>query len=120
MYIHELSNWPEFLWDSEKIAILLIQIRHQQGRLIGGMESIGFQLREEVVLETLTQDVLKSNEIEGEMLDQALVRSSVARHLGVEAAAASRADRNVEGVVDMMIDATQKFDQPLTKQRLFG
>jgi|SRR3989344_2772780 len=119
MYIHELEGWPKFLWDQENLAPLLIQVRHQQGRLIGGMESIGFQVREEVILQTLTQDVVKSSEIEGEMLDQTLVRSSVARHLGMDIAALDTADRTVDGVVEMMLDATQNFDKPLAKERLF-
>lgn len=118
MYIYELGNWPHFLWDQENLTDLLIQLRHQQGRLIGGMQSIGLHLREETVLETLTQDVVKSSEIEGEILDQSLVRSSVARRLGMDAAALDPVDRNIEGVVEMVLDATQNFDQPLTKERL--
>ncbi len=117
MYIHELKNWPNFLWDQKSIVKLLIQIRHQQGRLMGGMESIGFHLQEKTILQTLTQDVVKSSEIEGEILDQSLVRSSVARHLGMDIAA-DIVDRNIDGIVEMMLDATQKFDQPLTKERL--
>lgn len=120
MYIHELENWPNFNWDQECITHLLIHLRHQQGRLIGGMESIGFHIREETVLQTLTQDVIKSSEIEGEILDRSQVRSSVARHLGMEIAALDPVDRNVDGVVEMMLDATQKFDQPLTKERLLN
>ena len=119
MYIHELSNWPEFSWDHETIAELLIAVRHQQGRLIGAMESIGFHLREQTILENLTQDVVKSSEIEGEMLDSSQVRSSVARHLGMEQVALCPANKNVEGIVEMVLDATQNFDQPLTKERLF-
>jgi Fic family protein len=84
------------------------------------MESIGFHIREETILQTLTQDVVKSSEIEGEILDQSLVRSSVARHLGMEIAALDTVDRNVDGVVEMVLDATQNFDQPLTKERLFS
>ena len=118
MYIHELKSWPHFSWDQKLIADVLIQLRHEQGRLIGGMESIGFHLREETVLETLTQDVVKSSEIEGEILDQSLVRSSVARHLGMESAA-DIVDRNIEGVVEMVLNATQHFEEPLTKERLF-
>ena len=119
MYIHELVGWPKFHWDQEAVATLLAQVRHEQGRLIGGMESIGFHLKDEVVLQAITSDVVKSSEIEGELLDQTQVRSSVARRLGIEAAAVDPIDRNVEGVVDMMLDATQKFDQPLSKERLF-
>lgn len=120
MYIYELENWPNFLWDQENLTDSLIQLRHQQGRLMGGMESIGFHLRDEAVLQTLTQDVVKSSEIEGEILDQALVRSSVARHLGMDTAALDKIDKNIDGVVKMMLDATQRFDQPLTKERLLN
>ncbi len=119
MYIHELKKWPHFFWDQEKLSDLLIELRHQQGRLIGGMESIGFHAQEETVLQVLTQDVVKSSEIEGEILDQSLVRSSVARHLGMDFAALDIADKNIDGVVEMMLDATQKYEQPLTKERLF-
>jgi len=118
MYIHELENWPHFLWDHENLSHLLIQLRHEQGRLIGGMKSIGFHMRDETVLQALTQDVVKSSEIEGEILDQSLVRSSVARHLGMDIAALDSSDRNIDGVVEMVLDATQKFDEPLTKERL--
>ena len=120
MYIYELKNWPKFLWNQKKITDLLVPLRHQQGRLIGGMESIGFHFREEAVLQTLTQDIVKSSEIEGEILDKSLVRSSVARRLGMDIAALDIVDRNVEGVVEMMLDATQEFNQPLTKERLFN
>jgi Fic family protein len=119
MYIHELEAWPDFLWDHEKIAEWLIKLRHQQGRLVGGMESVGFQMREGVVLQSLTQDVVKSSEIEGEILDQSQVRSSVARHLGMDIGGLDVVDRNVEGVVEMVLNATQKFWEPLTKERLF-
>lgn len=120
MYIHELKNWPNFLWDREKISNLLVQLRHQQGRLLGRMELMGFRLCEETVLQTLTQDVVKSSEIEGEILDRSLVCSSVARHLGMENAALGVVDRNIDGVIEMILNATQKFDEPLTKERLLG
>ncbi|MBS0619891.1 MAG: Fic family protein [Verrucomicrobia bacterium] len=119
MYIHELKQWPAFTWDEKGLAELLIQLRHLQGRLIGGMESIGFSVREGVILENLTQEVVKSSEIEGEILNPSSVRSSVARRLGIEIAAASKADKNVDGVVEMMLDATQRYDQPLTEERLW-
>ncbi len=118
MYIHELEEWPNFSWNHESISALLVALRYQQGRLIGKMESIGFHIREETVLKTLTLDVVKSSEIEGEILDQSSVRSSVARRLGMEIAALDPVDRNVEGVVEMMLDATQNYNQPLTKERL--
>lgn len=120
MYIHELESWPNFIWNEEKINGLLLHLRYQQGCLIGGMEAIGFHLKEETILKAITEEVVKSSEIEGEILDQSLVRSSVARRLGIYCAALDIIDRNVEGVVEMILDATQKFDQPLSQDRLFG
>jgi Fic family protein len=119
-YIHELPNWPKFEWDQRGLAKLLAAVRHRQGRLIGRMQALGFPLREEAVLQTLTEDVVKSSEIEGEILDRDQVRSSIARRLGMDAAALPSADRNVEGVVEMMLDATQKYQEELTQDRLFG
>ena len=118
-YIHERPEWPAFSWDSARISQRLVEVRHRQGRLIGRMEGLGFQLRTEAVLDTLTEDVLKSSEIEGEKLDREQVRSSIARRLGIDIGGLTPADRNVEGVVEMMLDATQHYDQPLTAQRLF-
>lgn len=120
MYIHELPNWPQFTWNHEKIYSLLGPLRHQQGRLIGRMEALGFQFREHAVLETLTQDVLKSSEIEGELLDMEQVRSSIARRLGMDIEGSVSSSRDVDGVVDMMLDATRHYNQPLTKERLFA
>src|ERR1700712_4830171 len=108
-YIHQLPAWPRFTWDQHRLAGLLAAVRHRQGRLIGRMRALGFTLREEAVLQTLTEDVLKSSEIEGEILDKEEVRSSIARRLGMNAAGLPPADRHVEGVVAMMLDATQKF-----------
>lgn len=119
-YLHERPDWPKFTWDQEKLAPKLAEVRHRQGRLLGRMEGLGFILRNEAVLETLTLDVLKSSEIEGEILNPEQVRSSIARRLGIEIAGAVPVDRNVDGVVEMMLDATQKFDKPLTVKRLFG
>lgn len=119
-YIHELQDWPDFRWRDEELAALLGDVRHRQGRLLGRMEALGFGLQQEAVLHTLTEDVLKSSEIEGEQLDKDQVRSSVARRLGLDIAGLVPADRNVEGVVEMMLDATQRFDEPLTAERLFG
>lgn len=119
-YIHQLSDWPKFHWDSSTLAGQLADIRHRQGRLIGRMEGLGFPLQREAELNTLTLDVLKSSEIEGERLDANQVRSSIARRLGLDVGGAVEADRGVEGVVDMMLDATQRYDAPLTKERLLG
>ncbi len=118
-YIHELPDWPNFRWDDERITNKLAAVRHRQGRLVGRMEALGFSLRAEAVLQTLTLDVLKSSEIEGELLNPEQVRSSIARRLGIEIAGAVPADRYIDGVVEMMLDATQNFDQPLTQSRLF-
>src|SRR5919198_526306 len=120
MYIHELRDWPRFRWDTEKLAAPLAAVRHEQGRLIGHMEALGFNLRQEAVLQTLTGDVLKSSEIEGEKLDAEQVRSSIARRLGMDIGALKPADRHVEGVVEMMLDATRDYDDPLTEDRLFA
>ena len=119
-YIHERPAWPDFHWDDKALSEQLAAVRHRQGRLIGRMEALGFSLRTEAVLQTLTQDVLKSSEIEGENLDREQVRSSIARRLGMDAGAITTADRDVEGVVEMMLDATQNYQAPLTKERLFG
>jgi Fic family protein len=119
-YIHELSNWPEFRWDEKKLASPLAALRFRQGNLIGRMKAWGFSLRNEATVETLTLDVLKSSEIEGEILDREQVRSSIARRLGVDIGALAPADRNVEGVVEMILDATQDYSAPLTAERLFG
>jgi len=113
MYIHELKDWPRFHWSTERLAEPLASVRHQQGRLIGHMEALGFNLQQEAVLQTLTADVLKSSEIEGEKLDAEQVRSSIARRLGIDIGALKPADRNVEGVVEMMLDATRHYNQPL-------
>jgi Fic family protein len=120
MYIHESPDWPQFHWDKDKLAEPLADVRHRQGRLIGRMEALGFGLREEAVLRTLTDDVLNTSEIEGEKLNPEQVRSSIARRLGMDIGALAPSDRNVEGIVEMMLDATRKFDEPLTDERLFG
>jgi Fic family protein len=120
MYIHELADWPNFRWNNEVLAKALAEVRHRQGLLIGHMGALGFELRQEAVLQTLTADVLKSSEIEGEKLDAEQVRSSIARRLGMDIGGLKAADRNVEGVVEMMLDATRQYDRPLTADRLFA
>lgn len=119
-YIWQLPQWPEFVWSHEQLGAPLAEARHRQGLLLGRMEALGFHLREEATLQTLTQDVLKSSEIEGERLDPAQVRSSIARRLGIDIGALTPADRNVEGVVEMMLDATRGYDRELTAERLFA
>jgi Fic family protein len=117
-YIYQIKGWPEFTFDSQRLSKTLSAVRHKQGRFIGRMESLGFHLREEAVLQMLTIDILKSNEIEGEILNPDQVRSSIARRLGMDIAGLIPSDRNVEGVVEMMLNATQKFNEPLTGERL--
>ncbi len=119
-YIHQLKIWPKFTWNPEKIASKMGNVRNRQGRLIGRMEAIGFPLRSEAMLQTLTLEILKSSEIEGEILDKAQVRSSVARRLGMDIGGLVPSDRHVDGIVEMMLDATQNFNKKLTKNRLFG
>ena len=119
-YIHEIADWPNFTWDSAKLSPVLAEVRHKQGRLLGRMEGLGFQLRNEASLATLTSDVVKSSAIEGEVLSPELVRSSIARRLGMDIGGAASMNRNVEGIVEMMLDATQRFTEPLTAERLFG
>lgn len=120
MYIHELKDWPNFTWDSAKLSVLIADVRYSQGRLLGRMEQQGFNLREEATLHTLTEDVLKSSEIEGEKLDAELVRSSVARHLGLEFPGSLQQDRYIDGVVEVMLDATRNYNDTLTEDRLFS
>jgi Fic family protein len=120
MYIYEQKDWPKLHWNNEKLAARLADVRHRQGRLIGKMEGLGFRLREEAVLQTLTEDVVKSSEIEGEKLDPEAVRSSIARRMGLDIAGLIPSDRNVDGVVEMMLDATRHYSKPLTYDRLFG
>src|SRR5882672_7579235 len=119
-YIHERSEWPKFHWAQDQLAPIVASIRHRQGRLLGRMEGLGFALQKEAELESLTLEVVKSSEIEGQNLNPEQVRSSLARRLGLDAGGAEPVDRNVEGVVEMMVDATQRFDQPLTEDRLWG
>ena len=120
MWIHEYQNWTSFTWDAEALASKLADIRYRQGRLLGRMEGLGFELKREASLSTLTNDVVKSSAIEGETLNPEEVRSSIARRLGIDVAGLIPASRDVEDIVEMMLDATQSFSKPLTKDRLFG
>lgn len=119
MWIHKHQNWPNFTWDAEALSSKLADLRHRQGRLLGRMEGLGFELKREASLSTLTNDVVKSSAIEGENLNPEEVRSSIARRLGIDIAGLIPASRYVEGIVEMMLDATQQFSKPLTKERLF-
>ena len=120
MYIHELPGWPRLTWDQTRLSAPLAALRHRQGRLIGHMDALGFPHRQDAVLLTLTSDVVRSSEIEGEHLNVEQVRSSIARRLGIDIGALKPRDRHVEGIVEMMLDATRHYDRPPTPERLFG
>ena len=120
MWIHEKKNWTNFIWDVEALTSKLADIRHRQGRLLGRMEGLGFELKREASLSTLTNDIVKSSAIEGENLNPEEVRSSIARKLGINIAGLIPSSRDVEGIVEMMLDATQQFAKPLTKKRMFN
>jgi Fic family protein len=119
-YIYDRTGWPDLEWDRHQLAAQLSALRHAQGRLIGRMEALGFPLKQEAILKTLTEDVVRTSEIEGEKLDASQVRSSIARRLGMDVGGVKRVGRDVEGVVEMMLDATRHYDQPLTADRLFA
>jgi len=120
MYIYQHKNWPTFSWDHEILLPLVSEVRAMQGRLIGRMHSMGFSLRDEAVLETITEDVLTSSAIEGEFLNPHEVRSSIAKRLGMEISGLPHSSRAVDGVVEMMMDATQHYQDALTEERLYG
>lgn len=119
-YIHNRDNWTDFTWDNKKVLLKLSETRNLQGKLLGRMESLGFDLQNEAILNTLTLEIVKSSEIEGEILETEQVRSSIARRLGIDIAGAIESERHIDGIVEMMLDATQRYDLPLTKERLFG
>ena len=119
-YIHERPRWPDFTWDLAALAEPLATVRYRQGLLFGRMSALGFYFRAEAGLTAMTMGVVKSSAIEGEKLDVAQVRSSLARRLGLEMAGMVPSGRNVDGVVEMMLDATQHYDKPLTVERLCG
>jgi len=118
-YVWENEHWPALHWDDRALALRLAQASREQGRLLGKMEGLGFELRSEAHLRTLTEDVVKSSEIEGEQLPPDEVRSSIARRLGLDVGGLVVADRHVDGVVEMMLDATSSYARPLTQERLF-
>jgi len=120
VYIHEIKDWPNFTWSDTNLAALLAEVRHKQGLLLGRMSSLGFDLQKEASLNVITKDVIATGAIEGELLDREQVRSSLAKRLGVDIGGSAPVNRNVEGIVDVMLDATQRYDEPLTDERLFG
>jgi len=119
-HIHERPKWPHFEWNLERLAGLLAAVRHKQGLLLGRMGALGFSIQAEAGLETLTEDIVKSSAIEGERLDSTLVRSSLARRLGIDLGGTTLVNRHIEGIVEMMLDATQRYAEPLSKERLIG
>ncbi len=119
-YIYDKKEWPKFRWDIKSLSRRLLDLRHRQGRLLGQMEGLWFKLREEAALQALSEEVLKTSEIEGEQLDKSQIRSSIARHLGMDIAGLKPSPRNVDGIVEMMLDATQKYSDRLTKDRLLN
>src|SRR5271165_4015649 len=119
-YIHEFPDWPRFTWDSKALAPLLSEVRLHQGLLVGKMRGYGLASRWTATLKVLTEETIKSSAIEGVLLDPENVRSSLARRLGLDVRGfTAHEDRNVDGVVEMVLDATQKFSKPLTKERVF-
>ena len=119
-FIHENKSWPNLVWDAGEVTPGLVRARHKQGLLLGRMRQLGFALQAEAAVEVLTSDVVQSSAIEGERLDQADVRSSIARRLGLPDGAARRANQDVEGFVEVMLDATRNPTQPITERRLCG
>nr|MDA3835016.1 DUF4172 domain-containing protein [Spirochaetales bacterium] len=119
-YIYQYEQWPHFKWDDKEINAILGKVRHLQGKILGQMASLGFSIKKEALLSTLTIDVLKSSEIEGETLNYEQVRYSIARRLGMEYTGMMHTNRDVDGVVEMMLNATQNYNEPLNEERLFG
>ncbi len=119
-YIYENKNWTDFTWHDKAIYTVFGEVRLIQGKIIGKMNALGFSAKEEATLNALTLDVVKSSEIEGEILQYNQVRSSIARRLGVNTGGLVPSSRHIEGVVEMMLDATQRHQLPLTEKRLLG
>jgi Fic family protein len=119
-YIHQQPGWPNFIWNQAALTPSLVGVRHRQGHLLGHMKGLGFRFRSEAALESLASEVIKSSAIEGTKFDPASVRSSLARRLGIQSTDTALSNRDVEGAVEMMLDATQKYAEPLTVERLLG
>ncbi len=119
-YIYQNTDWHSFRWYGEKIQNLLLEIKKSQGYLLGKMDSLGFDVKNNALLQVLTENIIKSSEIEGQILDKHLVRSSIARRLGIDIGGETPVSRDIEGVVEMMLDATQNYSSNMTKERLIG
>lgn len=120
MYLWEHTDWPYFQWDKQRINEILISVRHRQGRLLGMADMLGFDVKSPVVLDSMASDIIKSSEIEGIALNADDVRSLVAWQLGIDRVGVPSSDRYIEGVVEVMFDAVHHYDEPLTRERLFG
>lgn len=118
--IHQLKNWPHLQWNEQAFISLLSEVRNLQGKLMGKVELLGFQLKDETNFETLIQDVIQTSEIEGEILNPELVRSSIATRLGLEYSGVAHSDSHIDGIVELMLDATQNNNKILSDERLFG
>lgn len=119
-YIYEYKNWTDFTWEDTAINTIFGEVRLLQGKIIGQMNALGFYAKEETTLTALTTEIVKSSEIEGELLNYEQVRSSIARRLGINTGGLVPSSRHIEGVVEMILDATQHYELPLTVKRLFG
>src|ERR1700732_910735 len=119
-YIYMSEDWPRFTWNADRLVPLLSATRYEQGLLLGKMKDLGYELKSEAALATLTEETVKSSAIEGEELSAESVRSSLARRMGFEGAGTRPVDRHVEGFVELMLDATQRYASPLTEERIFG
>ena len=120
MYIHEQKNWPHFTWNNDELFEIITKVSFKQGQLLGKMQSIGFDFRQEALLDNLTEEITKSSEIEGELLNKDEVRSSIARRLNIHNEKSVSSNHHIDGVVEIMIDATHNFEIPLTYERLCG
>ncbi|MFI5443727.1 Fic family protein [Polaromonas sp. UC242_47] len=119
-YLWQRPDWPQWRWDATVLAAPLAQVHRAQGHLAGRMAELGLVQRDQATLQALTQEVITTSAIEGEALNLNAVRSSIARRLGVDIGALTPSDRHVDGVVDMVLDATQHYTRALTSERLFG
>lgn len=119
-YIYQNTDWHQFNWNGEKVLKLLSEVKLAQGFLLGKMNSLGFEIKNDALVNVLTENIIKSSEIEGEILNPEQVRSSIARRLGLEITSNIAIERNIEGIVEMMLDATQNFNNPINKERIVG
>ena len=119
-YIYQNPDWHSFTYFGDKIQNLLLEIKKAQGYLLGKMDALGFDVKNNALLQVLTENIIKSSEIEGQILDKHIVRSSIARRLGIDLGGETPVSRDIEGVVEMMLDATQNYTQNMTKERIIG